>query len=119
MNMMQGDIAEGKIRVNDSISLAVPPHFSPLSPGRYTFGVRAADVSVAAKGIPFKVELAEISGSETYLHVQNGDQTLIGLLDMVKDFAAGDKVNIRLDAAKLYAFDESGRLAASPFGGGK
>ncbi len=38
---------------------------------------------------------------------------------MVKDFAAGDKVNIGLDAAKLYAFDESGRLAASPFGGGK
>ena len=119
MNTMQGDIAEGKIRVNDSISLAVPPHFSSLSSGRYTFGVRAADVSVAAKGISFKVELAEISGSETYLHVQNGDQTLIGLLDMVKDFAAGDKVNIGLDAAKLYAFDESGRLAASPFGGGK
>lgn len=119
MNMMPGDIVEGQIRVNDSISIAVPPHLSSLSSGRYTFGVRAADVSVVAKGIPFNVELAEISGSETYLHVQNGGQTLIGLLDMVKDFSAGDKVNIGLNAARLYAFDESGKLAASPFGGGK
>ena len=99
MNMMPGDIVEGQIRVNDSISIAVPPHLSSLSSGRYTFGVRAADVSVVAKGIPFNVELAEISGSETYLHVQNGGQTLTGLLDMVKDFSAGDKVNIGLNAA--------------------
>ena len=119
MNMMPGDIVEGQIRVNDTISIAVPPHLSSLSSGRYTFGVRAADVSVVAKGIPFNVELAEISGSETYLHVQNGGQTLTGLLDMVKDFSAGDKVNIGLNAARLYAFDESGKLAASPFGGGK
>jgi glycerol transport system ATP-binding protein len=65
------------------------------------------------------VELAEISGSETYLHVKNGEQTIVGLLDMVRDFTAGEKVKLALDSGKMYAFGTDGALVSSPFGKGK
>ena len=45
--------------------------------------------------------------------------TLVGLLDMVKDFSAGEKVKLALDASKMYAFEVDGGLMSSPFGGGK
>jgi glycerol transport system ATP-binding protein len=119
MNLVAGEIADGRIVINKDITLQLPAHFRKLSTGRYTFGIRAADVALAGKGIPFTVELSEISGSETYLHVQNGGHTLVGLLDMVKDFSAGEKVKLALDASKMYAFEVDGGLMSSPFGGGK
>ena len=99
--------------------MPVPAHFKALAAGDYTFGIRAADVSLAPKGMPFMVELAEISGSETYLHVKNGEQTIVGLLDMVRDFTAGEKVKLALDSGKMYAFGTDGALVSSPFGKGK
>ena len=63
------------------------------------------------------MELAEISGSETFLHVQSGGHTIVGLLDMVQNFDAGDVVNLKLDDTRLYAFGQDGTLISSPFAG--
>ena len=115
MNLMSGEISDDCIVINENISMPIPEHFKKLLPGCYSFGVRAADVSLSSKGIRFSVELSEISGSETYLHVRNGDQTLVGLLDVVKEFATGEKVNLTLDADKMYAFEVNGYLLSSPF----
>jgi glycerol transport system ATP-binding protein len=116
MNLMTGQISDGRIVVNKDISMPIPAHFKSLAVGDYTFGIRSADVSLAPKGLPFVVELAEISGSETYLHVKNGDQTIVGLLDMVRDFAADEKVKLALDSSRMYAFGADGALVSSPFG---
>ncbi|MEC8162945.1 MAG: ABC transporter ATP-binding protein, partial [Pseudomonadota bacterium] len=118
MNLLPGAIDGSKIVIGDDIKLAVPAHFKSLTPGAYTFGIRASDVSLHEKGLAFKVELAEISGSETFLHVQSGAHTIVGLLDMVQNFDAGDVVNLKLDAARLYAFGQDGALISSPFPGG-
>ncbi len=118
MNLIPGEIADGRVVINKDISMTVPPHFKEMSSGSYIFGVRAADVSPAPEGIPFVVELSEISGSETYLHVKNGDHSLVALLDMVTDFATGEKVRLALDDSKIYAFEENGDLISSPFSGG-
>ena len=118
MNLLPGAIEDGKIVINADIKLPLPPHFKSLKPGAYTFGIRASDVSIADKGLTFKVDLAEISGSETFLHVQSGPHTIVGLLDMVRNFDAGDIVNLKLDGARLYAFGQDGALVSSPFRGG-
>lgn len=119
MNLMPGEITDGRVAINNDISMPIPPHFKALPSGSYTFGVRAADVSLAPEGIPFVVELSEISGSETYLHVKNGDHSLVALLDMVKDFTAREKVRLAIEVSKIYAFDENGDLISSPFSGAK
>ena len=118
MNLLPGAIEDGKIAISGDIKLPVPAHFKTLTPGAYTFGIRASDVSLDDKGLAFNVELAEISGSETFLHVQSGGHTIVGLLDMVQNFDAGDVVKLKLDGARLYAFGEGGALISSPFAGG-
>lgn len=118
MNLLPGVIEDGKIVINADIKLPLPAHFKSLKAGAYTFGIRASDVSLADKGLTFQVELAEISGSETFLHVQSGAHTIVGLLDMVRNFDAGEVVNLKLDGAKLYAFGQDGALVSSPFRGG-
>ena len=118
MNLLCGAIEGGKIVIGGDIKLAVPAHFKSLTSGTYTFGIRASDVSLNEKGLPFKVELAEISGSETLLHVQSGGHTIVSLLDMVQNFDAGDVVNLKLNESSLYAFGKDGALISSPFAGG-
>ena len=97
------------------MSFDVPIHFRNLASGQYTFGIRASDIALDKKGYPFNVELAEISGSETFLHAKNEDVSLVGQLDLVKNFNVGEKVNLPLDSQKLYAFGLDGNLASSPF----
>lgn len=117
MNLVRGEITDGRIFINEDITLAIPRHFKWLPSGSYTFGLRATDISLAATGIPFSVDLSEINGSETYLHVKNGDKTMVGLLDTVKDFATDERVSLSLDASRMYAFEVDGDLISSPFGG--
>jgi len=119
MNLLNGIIGDGKIQLGAEMVLPLPDHFRKLAPGDYIFGLRASDMALAGKGISFTVELSEISGSETYLHVAGGEHKLVGLLDMVRNFNAGETVKLSLDIGKLYAFDTAGDLVSSPFGGGR
>jgi hypothetical protein len=49
------------------------------------------------------------------LHAQNENVSLVGQLDLVKNFNVGEKVNLHLDSQKLYAFGLDESLASSPF----
>ncbi|NCX91786.1 MAG: ABC transporter ATP-binding protein [Rhodobacteraceae bacterium] len=86
-----------------------------LLPGVIEDSIRASDISLSNKGHGFTVELAEISGSETFLHARYDDISLVGQLDLVKNFNVGDAVNLQFDAQKLYAFSADGNLVSSPF----
>ena len=72
MNFLPGTIDGGRVRLDGDASLALPPGFEELPPGRYTFGLHAAHVSRAASPgaceLPVVIELAEINGSETLVH---------------------------------------------------
>jgi glycerol transport system ATP-binding protein len=67
-------------------------------------------------GVPIaaKVELAEISGSETFIHVRNPDLHWVVQEEGVHEHALGQPVEVRLDPARLYAFGASGVLEVAP-----
>lgn len=119
MNLMAGRIDDERIVVNHDIKLDLPRHFARLSAGEYLFGIRASKIMVADHGIPFRVELAEISGSETFVHLRNGDQVLVGQLDVVQEFGMDEAVSVHIDTDWLYAFGTGGDLVSSPFWGGQ
>ena len=102
-----------------TISLDLPPHLAALPRGRYTFGIRASGITLDSGGFPFQIELAEISGSETFLHLQHEQLQVIGLLGSVQNFDIGQTVTAGIDSKSLYAFDQSGNLVSSPYGGTK
>jgi len=115
MNLIAGEKTGGLIVINQSIRMDVPRHLKSLMDGRYTFGIRAADISIDKEGDLWEVELSEISGSETFIHLRNGEHSIVGLLEMVKDIQIGEKISVQFDTQWLYAFDQKGDLAASPF----
>ena len=101
----------------EGIGIDIPNHLSNLKDNNFNLGIRASDIELSDNGFEFEVELAEISGSETLLHLKRGDAKIITSIEEVMNFNIHDKVKINFNVSKVYAFNESGILASSPFGG--
>ena len=116
MNILNANIDSNKIKF-EGIEIDVPNHLSNLKDKNFNLGIRASDIVLSDSGFEFEVELAEISGSETLLHLKRGDVKIITSIEEVMNFNINDKVKINFNTKKVYAFNESGILASSPFGG--
>ena len=116
MNILKTNIDSNKIKF-EGIEIDIPNHLSNIKDKNFNLGIRASDIELSDKGFEFEVELAEISGSETLLHLTRGSAKIITSIEEVMNFNIHDKVKINFNINKLYAFEESGILASSPFGG--
>ena len=115
MNIINGTKTIQKINV-ESINIDLPNHLSNLENKNYSFGVRASDIKLSDKGEEFDVELAEISGSETLLHLKRGNTKIIVLIEEVMNFKIHEKVKIEFNSNKSYVFGDNGNLISSPYG---
>ena len=116
MNILKADLVSNQIKFED-IEIDIPNHLSKLKSKNFNFGIRASDIELNEDGFEFEVELAEISGSETLLHLIRGNLKIITSIEEVMDFKIRDKVKISFKSNRAYAFDEVGNLASSPFRG--
>ncbi len=60
------------------------------------------------------LELAEIGGSETFVHLSSGGLKLVAQVPGVHDLALGEPCELFFDPAELYCFDERGLLLFAP-----
>ena len=70
--------------------------------------------SVDGVAVPAVVELAEISGSETFVHVRFGEVSWVVQEEGVHGFGLGDPVTFYLNPRHLFVFGVDGRLVAAP-----
>jgi glycerol transport system ATP-binding protein len=86
--------------------------------GPVTLGIRASALHVDARpgdvALPGKVELAEISGSDTFVHVETAIGELVAQLTGVHFFDLGANITLHLHPAQVYVFDASGALLVAP-----
>jgi len=115
MNIINGAKNSNKINF-ENIDIDLPKHFTKLENKNYSFGIRAAEIKLNSNGIEFEVELAEISGSETLLHLKRGNTKIIALIEEVMNFKIHEKVRVGFNPTKFYAFNEDGSLISSPYG---
>jgi glycerol transport system ATP-binding protein len=85
--------------------------------GDYTVGFRAHHLSLDPMGadaitIPATVSVAEITGSESYVHLDAGEHRFVSLVPGVRRLEPGSSVVAHLDPRHLFLFDEAGRLAS-------
>jgi glycerol transport system ATP-binding protein len=90
---------------------------SDLANGSYTAGFRANHVTLnrhSGDAVEFRCTVAatEITGSETFVHLNHGADRWVGLVHGVHPLTAGAQVSIYVDPAHVYLFDTAGRLAA-------
>ncbi len=83
--------------------------------GKYLVGIRATDIYLDDHGFAFDVEISEISGSETFLHLRNNNLKCVATIEEVKTYNTNEVVKINFDKSKIYLFEESGDLRHSPY----
>lgn len=74
------------------------------------FGIRPENLVIADDGMAAVIEVRELMGAETYLHLRLGGHTFVARVAPETGFHAGDTVKFRFDTAKAHLFEqESGR----------
>lgn len=119
MNVINGRIAGGSCVLAGDIRFSVPVHMGGLEDGDFRFGVRANHISVsrltdADVVIPAVVQLAEVSGSETFVHAAHNGTTCVVQEEGVHPLRIGEKVDVFLDPDRLFVFDAGEALVAAP-----
>ncbi|MFO1050061.1 MAG: ABC transporter ATP-binding protein [Geminicoccaceae bacterium] len=119
MNRLEVTLQNGVARSRGGLTLTMPPHLARLPEGPRTLGVRANHLSIRAQRpsdikLQAQVELAEISGSETFIHVRNGDLRWVVQEEGVHEHALHQAVEVFVDPSRLFAFDRAGQLERAP-----
>ena len=116
MNLIAGKANAGGVLLPGGATLAVALPATRLE--TLTVGVRAGALRVHSRdgdiALPGKVELAEISGSDTFVHVHTQIGELVAQLTGVHVFALGEAVTLYLNPAQAYVFGADGNLLVAP-----
>jgi glycerol transport system ATP-binding protein len=101
---------------------ALSMDISAQAGARVTVGIRASAMRVCSEdgdvSLPGKVELAEISGTDTYVHVSTPVGEMVAQLTGVHFFELGQLITLYFSAAQVYVFDAEGLLLQAPVRGG-
>lgn len=120
INVIDGEVRDGEIHLDGgALRLPLAGSVADLAAGRYRFGVRANHLALHATAsddaaVDAEVELAELSGSETFIHVAHHGVSWVVQEEGVHSVQLGEKLRVYFNPRHLFAFDRNGRLVASP-----
>ncbi|QXL83666.1 ABC transporter ATP-binding protein [Comamonas sp. NLF-1-9] len=122
MNLITGERLPDGVRLPGGLSLTLKLAQARDGIGQtrktVTLGVRASALHLSAQAqalpLPGRVELAEISGSDTYIYASSAVGELVAQLPGVHHFTLGQSITLYLSAADVYVFDDSGALMHAP-----
>jgi glycerol transport system ATP-binding protein len=116
MNLIAATRASGGVQLvaGPLLNVALPEATS----AQLTLGLRASAVRVQPQSgdlsLAGQVELAEISGSDTFVHVATAVGNVVAQLTGVHHFDLGAKINLFVNPAQIYVFDAQGWLLLAP-----
>jgi glycerol transport system ATP-binding protein len=117
INLIPGriDSLSGEMQLTDGSRLHLPSTLLTRLPAAVTLGLRAHHLALTpreATQCSFNgvVQLAEISGSETYVHVSAGGTSLIAQMPGVHQFVLGQPCTLYFSPKDLHCFDVDGNL---------
>lgn len=119
MNLLAASVAPGgvQLRKGPLLNLPLPPTATEV----LTMGMRASALRATEHAgdvaLPGKVELAEISGTDTFVHFETALGELVAQLTGVHHFDLGQSVTFYFNPAAVYVFDAQGILLLAPVRG--
>ena len=118
MNLVGAQALDGALALPAGVRLpvALPAHAGGME--HLTLGLRASALRLQARpgdlALQGRVELAEISGSDTFVHVDTPWGELVAQVTGVHHLALGSAVTLHLDPAQAYVFGSDGALLLAP-----
>lgn len=118
LNTLAGTKQGGAVRLSTGQSIPAGGAFASVADGTYTIGFRAHHLALDALPTPAielkaNVSVSEITGSESYVHLDVGEHRLIALVPGVRRLEPDAAVTAWLDPARTFLFDATGRLATT------
>ncbi|GKS91812.1 ABC transporter ATP-binding protein [Acidovorax sp. SUPP2539] len=119
MNLIAADAAAGGVRMAGGGLLALPQGLPAGSAATgLTVGVRASALRLQARpgdvAVGGTVELAEISGSDTFVHAHTPWGELVAQVTGVHYFDLGTAITLHLAPGEAYVFGADGALLLAP-----
>jgi len=120
MNQVTVRKSDGRMRSLDgALDIPARSHLGDLGDGTYTLGFRPHHLHVDAPhdgAVPVKATVAvtEITGSESFVHVDFGEERWVAIWHGVHEVDVDQEVEAWLDPASLFVFDENERLVMAP-----
>src|SRR5690606_2560153 len=111
MNLIEGRIegsGDAPVFVAGALRLPLPTGAAVVPGQAVTLGFRPEHVTLAAAGdsaLAGEVTVVEPTGTETLLHVQVGDETVLAVLRQRLTVVPGDRIFLAVDGAQVHLFD--------------
>lgn len=105
--------------LDGGVNLPVPGGLAGIEDGNYTIGFQPHHLSLersdtASVPVRAKVSVTEITGSESFVHLDFADIRWVMLAHGIRQFEADDEVEVFIDPRHIMVFDGSGRAVAVP-----
>jgi len=118
MNLVAGTASAGAVQLPGGV--AFPAALPAGTQGPLTLGVRAGSIGIRPRpgdvALAGNVELAEISGSDTFVHVETPIGELVAQLTGVHVFKLGETLTLYIHPAQAYVFGADGGLLVAAKG---
>jgi glycerol transport system ATP-binding protein len=119
MNELELTKLAGMMSLTNGRKMPSETLLSGLPDGQYRLGFRADAATIGAPqpgrlSFPGTVSVTELSGSESFVHVDVGVGTWVCLVTGLHQWEPGDTAEVQLDPAQAFVFGSDGRLVTSP-----
>ena len=117
MNFLAVSKTGDRLMFGDGQSAPALGKLAELPDGRYTAGFRPNHLEIMSHGteamkFTAKLQVTELTGSETFVHLDHHGERWVGLIHGVHDLTLGADLDVWLDARHVYIFGEDGALVA-------
>ncbi|MEE8541384.1 MAG: ABC transporter ATP-binding protein [Desulfobacterales bacterium] len=119
INYISGTVQGSTARLGHDIEIPLDGHMKSLPAGKYKFGVRShrlflSRTSEGDTEIQARVELSEINGSETFIHIDYNNSRLVVQENGIQPLRIGAEISIYVNPSCFFVYDEAGTLVAAP-----
>lgn len=119
MNFLSITKSGQQFSFGDGQSNAASGALADLADGRYTMGFRANHLRLTrpnadAISIKVTVNVVEITGSESFVHLQHADDRWVALVHGIQQPASGTELEVYVDPADVYVFGTDDALVLAP-----
>ncbi|GIL01811.1 MAG: ABC transporter ATP-binding protein [Alphaproteobacteria bacterium] len=117
MNVVHGTKAGHVLELEGGGRIPFPPELADIADAGYLIGFRAHHLSLTPSApdsvaLSARVNVVEITGSESFVHLDYAGQQWVMLAPGIHDFETGRIVDVHLDIHQLIIFDHTGRTVA-------
>lgn len=119
INLLPGSVSATQVTFDQYAHFPLNQDLNELPQGDYHFGIRPSHIDVVPHHdddleLSMRVELAEISGSETFMHVRNDHFSLVLQLSGVHEYHTDMPIKVYLPTHKLFVFGLDRALLKAP-----